>query len=203
MPVSGGCEGTNSPFNKQFLPRPLSKHIGTLVICFGGCFKCSWSEAKGWQSRGRQRRGSQREQISSVKTRDVPDTAPASGTFSHYLSRFLPSSLSATLQLSFLICSFPTHHFSSQASWKKRARPQVDVPGCINQSPATHPFSWSQNVSRSQQEICQGNDPTENITASVRPLTSYPISDSSIPDPPLCQVLLSCFIFWSLAHISV
>ena len=128
---------------------------------------------------------------------------PASGTFSHYLSRFLPSSFSATVQPSFPICLFPTHHSSSQVSWKKRARPQVDVPGGINPSPAAHPFSWSQNVSRSQREICQGNDPTENIIASVSLLTSYPISDSSIPDPPLCQVLPSCFIFWSLAHITV
>lgn len=105
MPISGGYKGTKSPFNKTFLPCTFSKHVGDLVICFGGCLECSWSKAKERQSTGK---GGEPKRTQINLKREVSLTSlPASGKIFDYLTVFPLQLLSHTCSLLFLFVNYP------------------------------------------------------------------------------------------------
>lgn len=127
LPISGGYKGTKSPFNKKFLPCTFSKHVGVLVICFGGCLECSWSKPKELQRRGSKGEANQ------LKNKRCPwPPSPLQGNSLIISPDFSSPAPRPHSWLSFPVCRLPIHHFSSHVSSKKRARSQVDFSGCIS-----------------------------------------------------------------------
>lgn len=178
LPISGGYKGTKSPFNKKFLPCTFSKHVGVLVICFGGCLECSWSKPKELQRRGSKGEANQ------LKTRDVPDLPPRFREILWLSLLTSPQLLSHTHSCFFLFVDYPP--ITSAPTCPQRRGPDPKWTSLVVLAGVQQP-SHSPNVKMSQghSRKLKTWQILHEAVSPGHPISNFSIpSTSSILDPP-------------------